>query len=149
MLPWVMKPRSEYKILLAGVPVSYQRLRNILRGYDAHFVDTLAAAKIALQSFKPDLALLGVHFDESNMFELLRFIKDGEHSDVPIICYRATLGAETRSKITMQALDIASRASGASAFIDLFDFKTEEAGNSVFLSLVDRVCSEQRVKQDC
>jgi hypothetical protein len=82
--------------------------------------------------------MIGVHFDESNMFELLCYLKEtGEYSHVPVICYRAREGAERKTLLPMQSVETASRVAGAVGFIDLFDFDNENEANAALRALVE------------
>lgn len=118
------------RILIAGVPETYERLSTILTGYNPEFADTFSQAKASLKSTVYQLVMIGIHFDDSRLFDLLRYLKGSEsHAHVSVLCYRGTTGAETRTKLTVQAVGIACRALGASGFLDLFEFPDEEAGN--------------------
>lgn len=133
-LEQALKP---HRILIAGVPETFSRLSTILTGYAPHFIETFEGAQKHVRSTPYDLIMIGVHFDESRMFDLLYYLK-ARASEVPVICYRLTAGAETRTKLTMLAVAIASRALGAVAFLDLFDAPDEEAANGALRELVDR-----------
>lgn len=137
-------------ILIAGVPDTFGRLRVILHGYPLRFVATLADAQNTLLASRPDLIMLGIHFDEGSMFELFRFIKArGELSRTPIICYRATHGAETRAKITIQAVEMSVLALGANAFIDIWECEDHYAADVALRELVIKTLQQAPVRLDC
>jgi hypothetical protein len=124
-------------ILIAGVPDTYARLGIILLGHKLRFVNRLSDAIAVLAASCPRLVMIGVHFDESNMFELLRHLKEtAEYSHVPVICFRARKGP--KRKLAMQSVETACRVAGAIGFIDLFDFDNESEANAALRALVDR-----------
>ena len=63
------------KILVAGIPRTNQRISAIFADCNITFVNTLADATAAL-SERYDLVLIAVSFDESRMFELLRYARE-------------------------------------------------------------------------
>jgi hypothetical protein len=131
--------RKPHRILVAGVPETYNRLFTILAGYTPHFADTFANAQARLKKTMYHLVMIGIHFDESRMFDLLRQLKaSDEYAPVPVVCYRATLGAETQTKLTMQAVEIACGALGAAGFLDLLEFSDDEAANIALRKLVEQ-----------
>ena len=73
-------------IFVATVPAAAERLRRILAGHRIVTVLTLAEAKQALAREKFALAILGVYFEESRMFELLAFAKGSVmNRDTPVV----------------------------------------------------------------
>ena len=62
------------------------------------------------------MILCGVHFDESRMYDLLRYAKR-EHPRTPFVCVRV-LDAEI-PRVSREALRIAAESMGADAYIDL------------------------------
>jgi hypothetical protein len=108
------KPR----VLLAARPAAREPFRKAL-GMDAEFVevDTLDAAVSELTCRQPfALVCCTVYFDESRMFDLLRWIK-AQCSHIPVICARALPKDITR--ISMEAVSIAAHTLGAAEFVDL------------------------------
>jgi hypothetical protein len=127
------------RILVAGVPQTYRRLSTILTGYAPDFADTFHKATAMLQSTMYQLVMIGVHFDQSTMFDLLRYLKASErHTNIPVVCYRARRVGKTQKKDTMRGINLASRALGAAGFIDLFEFADQVAGNVALRKLVDQ-----------
>ena len=66
-------------ILVADTPDSDRRLSAILAGHDVVFARTLGEAQRTLAQQQFDLVLIGVHFDDSRMFDLLRYLRAGGH----------------------------------------------------------------------
>jgi PleD family two-component response regulator len=94
------------------------RLSALLSGHDLSFVRTLEEAKSALHGRNFDLILIGVHFDESRMFDLLRHVRWQErHRATPVVC---VLTADFASPaIAAEGLEIAVKALGGTAYVDL------------------------------
>lgn len=80
------------RILVASAHAAYKRLFAILPGYDLRFVETLAEAQSALKADDFSLIMIGIYFEQSKMFELLRYIKsDRKYADIPVVCFRGIL----------------------------------------------------------
>jgi PleD family two-component response regulator len=94
------------------------RLSAILATYETIFVRTLDEAKASLDGRNYDLIVIGVHFDESRMFDLLRYVRWQErHRSTPVICVLTVDFA--RHAIAAEGLEIAVKALGGTAYIDL------------------------------
>jgi PleD family two-component response regulator len=102
------------------------RLSAILAAYELMFVRTLEEAKAALNGRNYDLIIIGVHFDESRMFDLLRYVRWQErHRATPVIC--ALTVDFTRQAIAAEGVEIAVKALGGTAFLDLKAISDGEA----------------------
>lgn len=127
------------RILIAGVPETFDRLSAILVGYKPRFSDTVLKAQTELKSNDFGLVMIGVHFDGSRMFDLLRYIKASEsHGHIPVICYRLIDRAKTRRALTMKSVEITAKMLGAVALVDLLDFADVESANIALRKLVDQ-----------
>jgi DNA-binding response OmpR family regulator len=116
------------KILVADVPQMDGRYSAALAGWEVDFVRTMSEARHALAASRYDLVVIGVYFDDSQMFDLVRAIRSGRtHDEVPIICVRARPGF---TAITTRTLDVTLKALGVDQFIDLLHFGDDAAGNS-------------------
>src|ERR671937_305599 len=114
------------QVLVADVPAAQERLV---------FVHTLAAALRALAGEDFDLVLIGMHFDDSRMFDLLHAVRaGGRNRAVPIICYR--MRPLAFMALSTQVIEVTVKALGAQAFADLAGFATEEEGNAALARLV-------------
>ncbi len=80
--------------------------------------ETLEAALQALKKRRReiDIVAVGVYFNESRMFDLLRICRD-EYPDLPVIIVRRP--STVLSEVAMRAVHIASEALGAAGFLDL------------------------------
>ena len=108
------------KVLIADVPEMDERLRECLPGHDLSFVRTMDEAMRALRHRAFHLVVIGLHFDESRMFELLRYVRGlPAYKDVPVICVQ---GIEfLLSDSVLKNIDVAVKAMGGTAFVDLRD----------------------------
>jgi len=106
------------RILVADRPESDRRISEILAGHELVFVRTMGEAQRALAGAKLDLIIVGVHFDESRMFDLLRYVRWQErHRATPVICVLTV--DFTRQAIAAEGVEIAVKALGGTAFLDL------------------------------
>jgi PleD family two-component response regulator len=106
------------KKLILVADHSDARLSSMLAGHDLTFVHTIDEAKAVLTGRNFDLIVIGVHFDESRMFDLLRHVRWQErHRATPVVC---VLTVEfTRHAIAAEGLEIAVKALGGTAYLDL------------------------------
>ena len=108
----------ELPILLADVP----ELEEFLRGCFAHrpvvYVSRMGAAAQALAAQDFALVVIGMHFDDSQMFALLRHIRSlRRHAGTPVVCLRALPSVLSRS--AQDSIRHAASILGADAFVDL------------------------------
>ncbi|HEX6528242.1 MAG TPA: hypothetical protein VF004_00390 [Burkholderiales bacterium] len=126
------------KILVADVPQMDARYTAALRGWEIEFARTLGAARQALGGARYDLIAIGVYFDDSQMFDLVRALRAAERTAaLPILCVRGRPGF---TAVSTGTLETALRALGADRFIDLL----EAAGNEAEASL--REAAERLVR---
>jgi hypothetical protein len=115
-------------IFVATVPAAAERLRRILAGHRVVSVVTLAEAKQALSSEKFALAILGVYFEESRMFELLSFAKGSiMNRDTQVVCVLGKRGA--LSDATLRSLEQAVNSIRGSVFLNLVAIPDNMPGN--------------------
>jgi hypothetical protein len=108
------KPR----VLAAFPPFAQETVRHLLDDdVELKSVATLQEAREALGVDDAIvLALCGVHFDESRMYDLLRYVR-ATYPALPFLCCRV-LDSEI-PQISREAIRIAAEALGATFFIDL------------------------------
>jgi hypothetical protein len=83
------------------------------------------------------LVILGVHFEESQMFSLLGDIRaHAKYRKVPVLCVLGTRG-RFLTEIAIEGLDHAVKAMTANGFLDLHHFSDDEEGNSRIRRIVD------------
>lgn len=120
------------KVLVADTPEGDRRISAVLSGYDVKFVRTLGEAQGALARERFDLVLIGVHFDDSRMFDLLRHL---QRSTFPVVCMRSHRFSSPA--ITIEGLEIAAKALGCGLFLDLTWYADDPAGNDAVRNLLE------------
>jgi DNA-binding response OmpR family regulator len=124
------------KILVADTPEGDQRLTQILSGYELIFVRTMDEARRELADDGFVLVLIGVHFDDSRMFDLLRHLQaSGERPGCAVICMRSQHFQS--QAITLEGLEIAAKALGCNLFLDLTWYADDAAGNAAVRKLLE------------
>jgi CheY-like chemotaxis protein len=112
------------------------RLHAILRGCELSFAHSLEQATLAALTREFDLILIDMHFDDSRMFDLLRHLRsDNRLGGTPVICMR-THRFEW-ANITGEGLEIAVKALGGQAFIDLAKFGTDGEADAAIRKVID------------
>jgi hypothetical protein len=122
---------SKKRVLLATSSVTQSfTLRAISDRFDVVPVTTSAQAHKQLkQPF--DVIICGSLFDESRMFDLLRYCKSMPHTkNIPFICVRAR-GGEL-DETAFQGVAIALKALGAEGFIDLYRWTKDIGAEQAF-----------------
>jgi CheY-like chemotaxis protein len=106
-----------------------ERLARLMAGHELTAVTTLGEACAALQKGNFDLILVSVRFDESRLFDLLRYVKADERlATIPIACLYGLTGS-TASKLTLEAMTLACEALSA-GFHYFLDYADDETGNA-------------------
>jgi DNA-binding response OmpR family regulator len=124
------------KILVADVPQMDARYAAALAGWDIDFVRTIGEARQALAAARHDLVAIGVYFDDSQMFDLLRLLRaDRAHRGVPIVCVRGRPGF---TAVSSRTLALSVHALGADEFVDLLDLEEPQV-SAALRSAVERL----------
>jgi DNA-binding response OmpR family regulator len=126
------------KILVADVPPMDGRYFAAFAGWELAFVRTMGEARQALAREHYDAIAIGVYFDDSQMFDLVRALRRaGErNATVPIVCVRGRPGF---TAVTSRTLALTLKALGADEFIDVLDFSGDEAANAALRAAVERL----------
>ena len=123
-------------ILVADVPSMDGRYAVAFAGWPLEFVRSLRDARAALEAKHYRLVVVGVYFDDSQMFDLVRAIRNDEtHNEAPIVCVR---GGPGFAAVTTRTLEMACRALSADAFVDLIQYTDEAAGDAELRAVVQR-----------
>ena len=94
-----MDPAPRTKILVAVVHDNRERLARVLEGHELMFVDNSDDARKLLEREVFGMVMLGVHFDESQMFSLLGDIRaHARYRKVPILCAMGSRGLGGRAR---------------------------------------------------
>jgi CheY-like chemotaxis protein len=113
------------RILVAASPEPCEIVVRILAGHDLTCVDTLARAEQSLHQCSFDLILCTIAFDESKLFELLRFAKsEPSCSQVPFVAARVR-SQILRSPGALRAAAMTCGTLGAEAFLDIVDYQVD------------------------
>ena len=113
-----------------------ERLKRILAGHQLTLAASVDQAKAELQKREFALIVLGVHFDESRMFELLRIVRTYKTNQLtPVVCMLTTVSR--LSDVAIEGLDHAVKAMLANAFLNLHRFPDDEAGNARVRRIID------------
>jgi PleD family two-component response regulator len=132
-----MGPAPRSKILLAISPGGATRLRRIIEGHDVTLVSTRSQAWTLLEKERFSMVIIGVHFDESQMFSLLADIRShAMYRKVPILCVLAA-PSQILSDVAIQGLDHAVKAMLANGFLNLSNIADDEQGNARIRRIVD------------
>ena len=123
------------RVLVADVREADDKIRECLPGHDMVFVRTLSDAIRALRADGFKLVIIGMHFDESRMFELLQYVKAlPEYKEVPVICVQCMEVA--LADAVLKNMDDAVKALGGTAFVDLRDHVVQLRSHCEFLEQI-------------
>jgi CheY-like chemotaxis protein len=127
------------QILVADTSDSDRRLSAILAGHDVVFARTMGEAQRLLAQREFDLVMVGVHFDDSQMFDLVRHIRaGGNHAARAVACVRSHRFASAAS-ISLEGLEIAARALACNLFLDLTKYPDDARGNAEVRKVLDEL----------
>lgn len=126
------------KVLVADVPEMDQRIRHCLPGHELVLVRTMREAMKTLRHDGFSLIVIGVLFDESRMFDLLTYVRSLSHyREAAVVCVQGSEMMMPES--VMRTVDMAVKALGGTAFVDLRDEALDFRRHCNFL---DQVASE-------
>ena len=136
-MPHPLEPRA--KIMLAIVADKVPLWRRILEGHELVYAMTLCEA---MQRLAEDddlrMVIIGVHFDESQMFTLVGDIRrHPKYRDIPILVVLSP-GQYAFSAIAVEGIDRAVTALGANGFLNLDQFPDNAEGEARIRRIVDR-----------
>ena len=126
------------RVLVANVAEMDDKIRGCLPGHDLVFVRTMAEALAALRHDGFQLVVIDLEFDEHRMLELLQYVRSlSRYKDVPVVCVHAE--HLNLSEAVMRNIDVAVKALGGLAFLNLADGVINYKRDCAFL---DRVATE-------
>jgi len=124
------------KILVADLPSMDARYSAAFTGWPLVFVRSMEEASAALEAPHYDAIAIGVYFDDSQMFDLVRAIRSHDlHNEMPILCVR---GGPGFAAVTTRTLEIAVQALSADCFVDLLQFQDEKSGDDALRAALQR-----------
>ena len=115
------------RILVADTPDSDRRLIEILSGHEVAFARTLSEAHRLLAQQAFDLLVIGVHFDDSRMFDLVRHVRSAQ-LELPVVCLRTHRFVSPA--LSIEGLEIAAKALACNLFVDLTKYPDDASGNA-------------------
>ena len=129
-----MVPLKNKEILVAVGDC--ERLDRILAGHRLTIPHSVEEAKRELERREFAMVILGVLFDESRMFELLRVVRTFQPNCLtPVVCMLS--GPSNLSDVALEGLDHAVKAMLANAFINLNKFPDDARGNARVRRIID------------
>jgi hypothetical protein len=129
-----MDPLKNQHILVAVD--NCERLERILRGHRLTIPHSVEEAKRELERREFAMVILGVLFDESRMFELLRVVRTFDANRfTPVVCMVS--GPSNLSDVALEGLDHAVKAMLANAFLNLNKFPDDQDGNGRVRRIID------------
>ena len=112
----------------------------ILSGHEVDLVRTLEQAQRAIERSAFDMIAVSVHFDDSRMFDLLRFLQtSGQHDRRPLVCVRSQQFISPA--ISIEGLEIAAKALGCTLFLDLTWYADDASGRSAVRQVLEELLS--------
>ena len=127
-------PLTKKRILVAVDDC--ERLERILEGHILTIPHSVEEAERELQAREYHVVILGVLFDESRMFELLRLVRTFKQNALtPVVCMLT--GPSNLSPVAIEGLDHAVKAMLANAFLNLTKFPDDKSGNARVRRIID------------
>jgi CheY-like chemotaxis protein len=112
-------------ILIAASPEPRAILERILEGQDIVYAETLEQAEQNLRERRFDLILCTILFDDSRMFDLLRFAKSTPKcQQTPFACARVRQQT-LNSPVALEGIAFTCKALGAAVFLDIANYHVE------------------------
>lgn len=134
------------RILIADTPQSVVSLKVILEGHDLVTANTIEAALDNLQKETFDLVVVGIHFDDSQMFELMRQVQtSSNNAEKPIISFCARDTEMTR--VIHESIEVACKAAGAWMYLDAHSYNVYKEPEEELRRVMDRCLSEEARKE--
>jgi hypothetical protein len=117
-------------VLLAAVPVAVERLCRLLPDQHTVCPANLSEAQVALARERFALAIIGVHFDESRMFDLISCARASVlNRRVPIVCVLAV--RRKLSSLTVHLLQETINGMAGCQFLNLTVIADDDVGNAL------------------
>ncbi len=123
--------------MVAVRPEGAERVQRVLGYHDLVFVRDHDQAMRLLDEEGFRMAIIAVHFDESQMFALLGDIRlHSGYRKIPVVILLGP-GRYALSDVAVEAIDHAVKAMGANGLLDMEHFPDTEEGNARICRIVD------------
>ena len=134
-------------ILLAGTPQEVAAMRSILAdGHEISDVNIMAKALEILSKTEFDLIMIGVHFDESRMFDLIKNIpKFPKNAHAPLICFCTK--DSPRAREIRESVYFASKILGAWMYLDQSEYKDSKEPEAEMRRIIERCLTDEARKE--
>ena len=134
------------RILIADTPQATVSLKIILDGHELVIANTMEAAMAKLQKDTFDLIIVGVHFDDSQMFELIRHVQaSANNAEKPVISFCARDTEMTR--VIHESIELASRTAGAWMYLDAHSYNVFKEPEAELRRVIERCLTEESRKE--
>jgi response regulator RpfG family c-di-GMP phosphodiesterase len=134
------------RILIADTPQSAFSLKNILAGHELIVANTTEAAVAYLQKETLALVIVGIHFDDSQMFEFMRHVHTSPENDkTPIICFCARDTGMAR--VIHESIEVASKTAGAWMYLDAHSYNVYKEPEEELRRVIERCLIEGSRKE--
>jgi CheY-like chemotaxis protein len=133
------------RILIADVPNGAVTLERILEGHDCSVVSTMNEAVTILNAEAFDLIVAGLHFDDSQMFEFIREVKQSRNNAVkPIICFCSR--DTPMSRLIHESLEHSTKALGAWMYLAEHSYNVYQNPDAELRRVMERCLTEESRK---
>jgi hypothetical protein len=137
-------------VLVAAIPVAVERLCRLLPDQRTICPANIVEAQVALARERFALAIMGVHFDDSRMFDLISYARASPlNRSVPIVC---VLGMRRKlSSLTVRLLQETINGMSGCQFLNLTLSADDDVGNAlvrdVLMEYLDPLLPERTLQQ--
>lgn len=135
------------RVFIADTEAGIDDIKRVL-GQQHEFisVDTVDEALGALTVQTFDLILIGVHFDQSRMFDLLRDVPNIQtNADTPVICFCTRVTALTRKM--HESIEVTTIAMGAWMYLDQHEFNVTKDPDAELRHIIERCLTGEARKR--
>lgn len=132
------------RILLAVAKDSVERMLRVLEGYEVIVALQLPEAERLLDESDFRVVIVGAHFDESRMFDLLQAVRDHPRCARVLIVGVLVLKGKIMRRTMLPTLEHAARELGAHAFINVAGLPDDAAGNAQVRNIIDELIARPR-----
>jgi DNA-binding response OmpR family regulator len=133
-------------VLVADTIQGSVTLKRILKGHELVVVHTMEAASASLQRHHFDLLVVGLQFDDSQMFELIREAKkSSKNFTKPIICF---CSRDTEmARLMHESLELTIRTLGAWMYLSEHTYNVYQNPDAELRRIMDRCLTEESRKE--
>lgn len=123
------------RVLAAASSDMDEKLKECLPGHDLTFVRNMSQAIRALRRDGFQLVVIDLNFDESRMLELLQYVRSlPAYREAPVVCVHGD--PLNLSEAVVKSIDVAVKALGGMAFLNLRDGAIDYRKDCSFLGRV-------------